>query len=164
MPARPAQIWKSLPSETRLAAAEAFWADTGTEVAAQQIEAVVMLARRLNFRPKSMQAMPSDRRARHLANITDVSDALASRALIAYHFARQRPLMAAFLDALGIAHENGLITAEQVDPPAADRIAAALGTVRAAFPSPDVDLYSRTLVSLDGETWANLDTEITATS
>ena len=34
---------------------------------------------------------------------------MAGRALILYHLAEQRPMMGAFLDALGIAHENGLI-------------------------------------------------------
>jgi hypothetical protein len=76
------------------------------------MEAIVAIARRLNFRQKSVLGMSAERRARALAQIADVSDALATRALVAYHFQYQRPLMAAFLDAIGVAHDNGLITAE----------------------------------------------------
>lgn len=147
-----------MPADKRVPAAAAFWRDTESpEIAAQHAEAVGMLARRLNFRVRSLQALPIDRRARHLAQVSDVSDAVATRALIAYHFEAQRPLMAAFLDALGIAHENGLITAENVSAPTADMLAAAVQTIRTSFPSDDVDLYLRTLATLDGDTWTHLD-------
>src|SRR5574339_209124 len=118
MPDRPSRLWKTLPPATRLAAADAFWRDEQAEdIQAQHVEALVLLARRLNFRAKSVQALSTERRAKHLAAIGEVSDAIATRALIAYHFQHQRPLMAAFLDALGIAHDNGLITEEHVTAP-----------------------------------------------
>ncbi len=151
----PSVLWKDLSPETRLAAAAAFWRDDqGRE---QQIEAIVMLARRLKFREKSIQALPVDRRAAHLAHVRDVSDTIATRALIAYHFQDQRPLMAAFLDALGLPHEDGLITAETVAPPEQATLEAAVAKIRAAFPEDAVTLYLRTLLALDGETWAGLD-------
>jgi hypothetical protein len=158
MPARPARLWKDLPVEKRVQAAEAFWRDESSpDVQVQQMEATLLLARRLNFRPKSVSALAVERRARLLAQVGEVSDAVATRALIAYHFAAQRPLMGAFLDALGIGHDQGLITDESVDPPARDRLAAALDLVRATFNAEDVDLYARTLAVLDGETWRHLD-------
>jgi len=147
-----------MPADKRVTAAAAFWRDTDSpEIAAQHAEAVGMLARRLNFRVRSLQALPVERRARHLAQVSDVSDAVATRALIAYHFEAQRPLMAAFLDALGIAHESGLITAEDVSAPAPGILATAVQTIRAAFPSDDVELYLKTLATLDGDTWTHLD-------
>ncbi|MEO7191795.1 MAG: hypothetical protein ABI051_12140 [Vicinamibacterales bacterium] len=146
-----------MPTEKRVQAAEAFWRDTESpEIATQHAEAMILLARRLNFRAKSIQGMSIERRAKHLAQLGDLSDALATRALIAYHFAGQRPLMAAFLEALGIAHDDGLITVEEVVPPDADGLAAAATKVKATFPSEDVDLYLRTLLALDGQTWSNL--------
>ncbi len=156
MPVRPSKLWKDLPAEKRLVAADAFWRDEqGLE---QQIEAVIVIARRLNFRTKSVQALPIERRAKLLAQVHDVSDTIATRALIAYHFSAERPLMAAFLDAVGIAHENGVITADDVAAPEADRLEAAALQVRAAFPAEAVDLYLRTLVALDGDTWGKIDT------
>ena len=50
-----------MPLEKRLAAAEAFWQDeNGME---QQVEAIVAIAQRLKFRPKSVSQQPLERRA-----------------------------------------------------------------------------------------------------
>ncbi len=154
---RPSRIWKELPADVRLAAATAFWKpDDSNDAAIQQAEAVMAIAKRLNFRPKTAQSLPEERLAKHLAQMSDVSDAVATRALIAYHFETQRPLMSAFLDALGVGHDNGLITDETLAPPDAARIAAATGAVSQQFPGDAVRLYLRTLKALDADTWANL--------
>ena len=120
--------------------------------------AVVMLARRLNFRPKSLQSLPTERRAKMLAQTNDISETIATRALIAYHFAHQRPLMAAFLDALGLAHEDGLITSDEVPKPERARLGTAIDAIRASFPHHDVDLYLQTLVTIDADTWGEIET------
>ena len=154
----PAEIWKQLPNDVRVAAADAFWRDDQSQdIEMQHAEAVMILARRLNFRPKSLQALPIERRAKQLAQLNDVSDAIATRALIAFHFAARRPLMGAFLDALGISHDQGLITAEQVTPPAREALQAAAERLKGSFPDADVALYLRTLSALDGDTWAGLE-------
>ena len=158
MPERPSQLWKALPVEKRLRVAEAFWSDeSSAEIEVQQLEATLLLAKRLNFRPKSVLGLSVERRAKHLAQVSDVSDAVATRGLIAYHFAAMRPLMAAFLDALGVAHDNGLITDEDLAPPDRDRLTQALDSVGGAFATDDVDLYVKTLAALDGDTWRNLE-------
>lgn len=146
-----------MPLDKRVQAAEAFWRDQESpEIAAQHAEATASIARRLNFRARSVQSLPIERRARHLAQMSDVSDSVATRALIAYHFSAQRPLMSAFLDALGMAHDNGLITEEQLTPPATETLNHAVQAVRESFPSDDVELYLRTLIALDEDTWTNL--------
>lgn len=158
MAPRPSEIWKHLPVGTRVMVAEAFWRDDQSEdVALQHTEAVHALARRLNFRPRSLQALPVERRAKQLAQMDDVSDAVATRALIAFHFTARRPLMAAFLDALGIDHDQGLIRADSVPPPDVERLRAAARTLLGGFPEEDVALYLRTLSALDGDTWGQLD-------
>jgi hypothetical protein len=152
---RPSALWKELSSEKRLVAAEAFWNDEhGME---QQVEVIVTLARKLNFRPKSLQSLPLERRTKMLAGMSDVSDAVASRALIAYHLTAERPMMAAFLDALGIEHDNGLITAEDVTAPDQAKLAEAVQAIKTGFPADAVRVYLHTLVLLDGDTWAGLD-------
>ena len=157
---RPSRIWKELPADVRLAAATAFWKpDDSNDAAVQQAEAIMAIAKRLNFRPKSAQALPEERLAKHLAQMSDVSDAVATRALIAYHFENQRPLMSAFLDALGVGHDNGLITAETITPPDGQAITDATGRVSQAFPGDAVRLYLRTLKALDADTWTNLAVE-----
>lgn len=152
---RPSALWKEMPPDKRLVAAHAFWTDEhGQE---QQVEVIVTLARKLNFRPKSVPSLPLERRAKLLAAMDEVSDAVASRALIAYHLSAERPMMAAFLDALGIEHDHGLITAEDVPPPGKATLAKGVRAIGTAFPADAVRLYLHTLVLLDGDTWAELD-------
>lgn len=151
---RPSALWKEMPAEKRLVAANAFWSDEhGQE---QQVEVIVAIARKLNFRPKSVPSLPVERRAKLLAAM-DVSDAVASRALIAYHLAAERPMMGAFLDALSIEHDNGLITAEEVPAPDKARLEDGVRTLERTFPADAVRLYLHTLLLLDGDTWSELD-------
>ena len=91
----------------RASAATAFWSDE--QAALEQAEAVALIARQIKFRPKSVLSLPVEKKATHLAGLVQVSDLLAARLVIAYHLEHQRPMMGAFLDALGIAHEDGLI-------------------------------------------------------
>lgn len=151
---RPSRIWKRLPAERRLEAAELFWADE--ESGAQQVEAVTAIAAHMKFRAKSVLGLPMAKKARYLAGLPSIADSIAARALVHYHLERQRPMMGAFLDALGIAHENGLITEEHVARPDRERLKTAVAELAASRPSEDVALYFSTLVSQDPDTWGDL--------
>jgi hypothetical protein len=151
---RPSQLWKRLSSERKLLAADAFWQDENA--ATEQAEAVVMIAQRIKFRIRSVQALPRDKKARHLVNLGAVSELVAARLLVAYHLHHQRAMMAAFLDALGIAHDNGLIAEEELQAPSADRLRDAARTIGTSYPAEDVALYLATLTWQDPETWAGL--------
>jgi hypothetical protein len=152
---RPSDLWKQMPVEKRQLAAKAFWEDEhGLD---QQVEVIVVLARKLNFRPKSIQQLPAERRIKMLANLTDVSEAVATRALIAYHLTDERPMMAAFLDVVGIGHEDGLIKDEEVPAPDPEKVRAAVDALKAAYPAENVRLYLHTLLILDGDTWSGLE-------
>jgi hypothetical protein len=151
---RPSQLWKRLSSERKLQAADAFWRDENA--AAEQADAVATIAQRLKFRTKSVIALPLDKKARHLAAMPAISELVAARLLVSYHLAQQRPMMGAFLDALGIKHENGLIEDEEMAAPPADRLQDAARTMAAQFPPEDVALYFSTLIWQDPETWGAL--------
>ena len=143
-----------MPAERRVTAAELFWSDEqSTE---QQIEAVAALAAHMKFRAKSVIALPIEKKAKYLATLPTVSDTVAARALVNYHLERQRPMMGAFLDSLGIAHENGLINEENVSKPEAEKLAMAAAGLMTTYPKEDVSLYLSTLVSQDPDTWGGL--------
>lgn len=151
---RPSRIWKRLTPEQRLAAAEPFWNDEqSTE---QQVEAIAAIASRMKFRTKSVLGLPLGKRMKYLTGLPNVSDTIAARALINYHLAQQRPMMSAFLDSLGIAHEEGLITEENVSKPDPEKLRAAATDLVTKFPPGDVALYFSTLVSQDPDTWSEL--------
>lgn len=155
MPVRPSQLWKSMPVERRLLAADAFWQDeNGAE---QQVEAIVAIAQKLKFRPRSVQTQPLEKKSRQLAHMSDVSETVATRALIAHHLTSERPMMGVFLDALGIAHEDGLISAEETPPQSAEAVATASKALADKFPADRVALYLNTLLTQDPDTWGALD-------
>src|SRR5215471_12470708 len=112
---RPSKLWRRMPLEQRIDAASLFWEDEHS--ADQQLEAVSALATHMKFRPKSVIGLAPDKRAKYLAQLPSITDTIAARALVNYHLERQRPMMSAFLDLLGIAHENGLIAEEHVAKP-----------------------------------------------
>ena len=60
-------------------------------------------------------------------------DSLAARLLVSYHLGHQRPMMAAFLDALGIVHDNGLINDELSGAVAEDKLKAGADALAAAY-------------------------------
>ena len=148
---RPSKLFRRMPLERRVEAADLFWNDEHS--ADQQVEAVASIASHMKFRPRSVLALTPERRAKYLAQLPNVSDAIAARALVNYHLERQRPMMAAFLDAIGIAHENGLITEENVAKPDSEKVKAAAQELATKFPADEVSLYLATLVSQDPETW-----------
>jgi hypothetical protein len=151
----PARLWKGMTSEQRLRAARAFWASEEEEAADAQFQAVFHIAQQKKFRAKSVFALDDERRAKHLASLHSVPEIVAARALITYHLAEQRPMMGAFLDALGIKHENGVIQEDDVKPDAAKMGPAAAQTAKSYDPA-DVSLYFNTLLCQDPETWGAL--------
>ena len=152
----PTRLWRRLPLERRIDAARAFWQTDDEASQTEQIEAVLALSRHMKFRPQSMQSMPLDKRARYLAQLPGISESVAARALVSYHLAHQRPMMGAFLDALGISHDDGLITAEDLAPPAPAALATAASGLTKTFPAEDVSLYLNTLLAQDPQTWEGL--------
>lgn len=138
----------------KLAASQAFWADEGSF--AEQAEVMGLIARQLKFRPKSVVALPVEKKVRLTLRMGTMSDAVAGRLLVSYHLATQRLMMSAFLDALGIKHGEGLIDEDETPAPTAEQLNAAATTIVGTFPADDVRLYFQTLLLQDPETWGPL--------
>jgi hypothetical protein len=64
-------------------------------------------------------------------------------------------MMAAFLDSLGIGHEDGLISEENVANMDPEKLRTAAAELATKYPPEDVSLYFKTLVSQDPDTWGN---------
>jgi hypothetical protein len=149
----PSRLWKQMTLEQRLQAGRAFWQDE--QASDDQVQAVLLIAQQKKFRPKSVVSLNDERKARHFASLTSLPDGLAARALILYHLAEQRPMMSAFLDALGIAHENGLIQDDLAAPDPA-KLGPAVAQIAEQHPPESVSLYLNTLLSQDSKTWEAL--------
>lgn len=151
---RPTQLWKQLSPERKTLAAGAFWRDENASV--EQADAIALIAQRLKFRPKSAMALAVDKKSRYLATMPNVSELVAARLLVAYHLEHQRPMMGAFLDALGMKHEDGLIAEEDVQPPEPEKLKVAAALLAKSFPAEEVALYLSTLLWQDPDTWGGL--------
>lgn len=151
---RPSHLWKLLSAERKQLAAEGFWQDENAGM--EHAEAIAHIAQRIKFRPKSVIGLTVEKKARHLLALPGVSELVAARLLVVYHLDQQRPMMGSFLDALGIAHENGLIADENMEPPSEEKLHGAARTLAAAYPADDVALYLTTLVWQDYDTWGAL--------
>jgi hypothetical protein len=150
----PSRLWKRMTAEQRLQASLAFWLDD--QAANDQVQAVLLIAQQKKFRAKTIIGFDDERKAKHLASLATVPDAIVGRALIAYHLTEARPMMGAFLDALGIAHEEGLIQEENVAPDPA-KLAPAAKAIASQYPADQVSLYLNTLLCQDPDTWKGLE-------
>ncbi|MGE5126075.1 MAG: hypothetical protein ACM3PV_07275 [Betaproteobacteria bacterium] len=149
------RLWKHLPPEERLAAANAFFAETPGELAGVALGA---LAKARHMRPQAARKLPPDAQARILASVLDPGEPLAQGLLVALHLAERRPLLAAFLDALGLPHEGGLLK-EEADalPPVTEETARSAVSALSSFPPAQVLTYLNALWLQDRERWAGLE-------
>lgn len=151
----PTRLWKRLSSEERLAAALSFWQEPPAEVMGT---ALGLIVKARHMRPQAVRALAPEARARALAPVLDPGDALAAALLVALHMGERRPLLAVFLDAVGLNHENGILKDEPPDvaPLGEEAARAGVKALLAAFPRPQVDTYLNTLWLQDPERWAVL--------
>jgi hypothetical protein len=149
------RLWKRLTREERLAAATAFWADTPPELVGGALGAIAS-ARRL--RPQVARTLPPEARAQALAGILEPGETVAASLLVALHLSARRPMLSAFLDALGLPHENGVLKdeAEGGKPPTNDTVLEAARRLLASFPKAEVAVYLNTLWLQDPDRWAAL--------
>ncbi len=154
-------IWKSLPSEDRQRAAEAFWSDASMR--AQQQGMLQQMAKKYNFRPKTMQTLPVARKAKMLLEIPSLAPELLMNLLAAFHLNYRKEMLADFLDALGIAHEGGFMKdSDNVQPPAEESVKAAVEKLNAKYPAADVENYLNILWLQDPEFWKGLKPMVSA--
>ncbi len=98
-------LWRALGAEAREAAARAYLsADDGGR---ENLSRVVAEAR--NFRPATVGKWPVDRIAAAIRFAPIRDHAVALRLLQCHHVPGQLPMVTAFLDALGVSHDEGSV-------------------------------------------------------
>jgi hypothetical protein len=149
------RIWKHLPPEERLSAATAFFGEPPPELVGAALGAVV---RARNLRPQAARSLSPEARARILATVLDPGEPLSQGLLVSLHLAHRRPLLRAFLDALSLPHEDGVLKEEgneETAPVPAEEAGAAVAAL-ASFPVGEVRTYLNTLWLQDPQRWAAL--------
>jgi hypothetical protein len=147
------RLWKHLLPEDRLAATNAFFAEPSPEVMGMALGAIV---RARHMRPQAARALPPEAQARILATVLDPGETLAASLLVALHLAERRPLLGAFLDAVGLPHEDGILKEEDDGAPLDEAQVRKGVSALSAFPPSHVETYLNTLWLQDPERWAML--------
>jgi hypothetical protein len=144
--------------EQRLQAAEALFADERLDKPSRlQALAPWMVAQGLRL--QFIDSLSRARRASLLAN-SGLPEETAAQVLLSFHLVARRPLLARFLDLLGVKHKDGLVEEDQDMRPDPAKLPEAIAVMRREFPAEDVDVYFRTLVAADPEGWGALAKEI----
>jgi len=148
------RVWKHLSPPDRLTAATAFFGEVPAELAGVALGA---LAKARHMRPQAARRLPPDAQARILATVLDPGEPLAQGLLVALHLADRRPILTAFLDALALPHEDGVLKEESEGAPVTTDEARTALRALSAFPPEQVVTYLNTLWLQDPVRWGALE-------
>lgn len=144
-------------ADRRIEILSAFWHhadDMSRRVATSQ------LAKSMHFREDSMRKLPIAKKAQLLASRIGAAEFedFYEAALLAFHLAERKDVMAAFLDHWGIPHEDGAIGEGDYDPPSHDGVEQAVEALADRFQREDLFLYLATaglVMGDEGSAWRN---------
>jgi len=147
------KLWKALTAEERTAAITASLADDENGWVKTTTRAGV--AKALKFRPQTVATWPREKLVHEAARLPLDDVQLLSAFLVDLHLGTRRPMMAAFLDSVGVKNENGRIDTEangaiEVD---AERFRAAADDLAGKYPVDEVVTYFLTVLLQDYESW-----------
>jgi hypothetical protein len=150
------KLWKALTPEERAQGIAAALADDANGWVKTTTRGAI--AKALKFRPQTVATWPRAKLVAEAARLPLDDVQLISAYLIDLHLGGRRPMMAAFLNALGIANDEGRIDSEAVEVRTqdAERLGAAANTIAAQYPQDEVVTYFLTLLLQDSATWGGL--------
>jgi hypothetical protein len=153
-------IWAAMPDEV----ATRILREVRAEEADLYRQALGTAAGALRMRPQALQQQPAPRQAAAIRRaLTQVGrEELGAHLLVTWLTKCRTPMLARFLDDLGIAHEEGTIKDEVGPEPDAAQLRAAIERLYAAFPAEDVRIYLQAFAVTTAVEWEHLPTLIDA--
>jgi hypothetical protein len=147
------RLWKALTPEERSAAIAAALADDENGWVKTTTRGAIAGA--LRFRPQTVATWPRQKLISEAARLPLDDAQLLSAFLVDLHLGTRRPMMVAFLDAVGVKHEEGRIDTESAGPieVPTEKLHGAADALAEQFPVDDVATYFLTLLLQDAETW-----------
>ena len=98
-------LWKALTPDERMAAATSYLAEEAGE--RKRLNRIVARAR--NFRPATVQKWPEEKLVKAIRHVPLNDHKVAGALLTCHHLPGQRTMVIAFLDGLGVAHDQGKV-------------------------------------------------------
>ena len=150
------KLWKALTPEERALGIDGALDDDNDGWVKNTTRGAVAGA--LRFRPQTVATWPRAKLVSEAVRLPLDNVQLLSAFLVDLHLGHRRPMMASFLDSLGIPNDEGRIDSEktQVEPQDDAKLASAAGALAAKFPPDEVVIYFLTLLLQDGGVWKGL--------
>jgi hypothetical protein len=147
------KLWKALSAEERTAAITAAMADDENGWVKATTRTAVAGA--IKFRPQTVATWPKQKLVAEAARVPLDDVQLLSAFLVDLHLGTRRPMMASFLDGVGVKHDGGRIDTEASGPitVSAERLRAAADDLASHYPLDEVVTYFLTLLLQDAQTW-----------
>jgi len=126
--------------------------------------AVAVAAVALKSRPVYLQKQPFERRAEHVRRALSrvAANPMASEILAAYFLECRKPLLVEWLDTVGLAHEDGVLSADVPQQPKPAELAKAIDTFLGAGDDADRPLLLRAFAAQDSIDWPDLEARLAA--
>jgi hypothetical protein len=152
----PYAVWDLMTDDEHAAAARALW-EHGDRPTRAAIEAA--LAKELKFRPQSLRKLSADRVVGRLVRMVDeLPDTVVFQFLFHLHMSDRRKLLAEFLDAVGLPHEDGVLDLPEDQPDLdPEAVAKAAGEIVDRHGHEGL-VYLGTLRVADERFWGGVDT------
>ncbi len=129
--------------EERQQIIQSFFEDESPSALALRELVAERLASLLHYRPQTFKKLPAAKQADHYLRFrtSPALEPCTEGALIRFHVAHRRPLMAAFLDRWGIPHEDGRLKSESARPPSLEEAVEAARAFAGRFERRQVAAY-----------------------
>lgn len=147
------KLWKALTPEERATAVTAALADDENGWVKTTTRGAIAGA--LKFRPQTVATWPRQKLVSEAVRLPLDDAQLLSAYLVDLHLGTRRPMMAAFLDAVGVQHEDGRIDTEASGPIQIpeEKLHAAADALARDYPIDEAVTYFLTLLLQDAEVW-----------
>lgn len=158
---RPYQIFAGMPPDHALR----FFQGLSEHAPAAFQQALLAACAALKSRPSYLRKQPFERRAeavrRSLSRVA--ADAVAEEMLAVYFLEARKPLLIEWLDAAGVAHEEGTLKEDTPPEPKPAKLRKAVEAFRGAEDDPDRTLLLRAFSAQSSIEWPKLE-ELLASS
>jgi tetratricopeptide (TPR) repeat protein len=149
MPPAAAALWRAASSAERRTMVDGAWPD-------ENVRARLIRFAAQHFHMREVSLRQRERGVERAAKLPALPSSLARDLVRARLLASERPLLSAFLDALGLGHANGIIERLPADPPREALLASAVAQVRSRFPPELVRSYLTALYETGEPYWSGL--------
>ena len=135
-------LWKALTPDERMAAATSYLADDAD--ARKRLNRIVARAR--NFRPATVQRWPEEKVVKAVRHVPLNDDPRVAEPLLrCHHLPGQSDMVIAFIDGLGVSHDQGKVESLSVIDAKEDVVRSATGEIVEQFGLRAAGVYLLTL-------------------